>query len=218
MLQSARSSVSLHIRHHSPVAIDGTAAYDECSDLPPLVATTVSVARRVGFTKSCLPQHGRLLQVLASGVGPGKIGETGTGRGTGLAWMASAAHSNAQIFSIERDPRRAHEAQLLFAHDSRVCIICGDWRELVREAPFDLLALDGGGQGKGSESPLESADWMQPGGLIVMDDFTPMTRWPPSHGGQPDHARMHWLEHPQMRATEVRVAPTAASLLGFYTG
>jgi predicted O-methyltransferase YrrM len=200
------------------MAVDGTAAHDRYGDLPPLVANAVAAARRAGFTTSCLPQQGRLLQVLARGVGAGKIGETGTGYGTGLAWMVSAAHPDARIVSIEHDPRRAQDALLVFANDPRVHIICGDWRELVREAPFDLLVLDGGGQGKGSQAPLEPGDWMLPGGLIVMDDFTPMTTWPPTHGGQPDHARMHWLQHPRMRATEVRVTPTTASLLGLYTG
>jgi predicted O-methyltransferase YrrM len=56
---------------------------------------------------SCLPQHGRLLQLLAGGIGVGTIGETGTGYGVGLAWMASAAHPDARLFSIERD-RHAH--------------------------------------------------------------------------------------------------------------
>jgi predicted O-methyltransferase YrrM len=200
------------------MAVDGTAAYDGHGDLPPLVANTVAAARLAGFTTSCLPQQGRLLQILASGIGAGRIGETGTGYGTGLAWMVSAAHPGARIVGIERDPRRAQEAQFVLADDPRVDIICGDWRELVREAPFDLLVLDGGGQGKGSEPPLEPGDWMLPGGLIVIDDFTPMTSWPPAHGGKPDHARMHWLEHPRMRTTEVRITPTAASLLGLYTG
>ena len=45
----------------------------------------------MGFESSCLPSHGRLLQVLAGGVGEGVIGETGTGAGVGLAWMASGA-------------------------------------------------------------------------------------------------------------------------------
>src|SRR6185369_13074230 len=107
---------------------DGTAAYDACDDLPPLVADAVAAALKAGFTKSCRPPQGRLLQVLASGVGAGTIGETGTGCGVGLAWLASAAPPNPRISSIERNPRRARKAQSLFAGDPRVRTSCGNWR------------------------------------------------------------------------------------------
>lgn len=53
---------------------------------------------------------------------------------------------------------------------------------------------------------------------MVLDDFTPATSWPPIHDGQPDHARMYWLDHPRLRTTEVRVSPTAASLVARYIG
>jgi predicted O-methyltransferase YrrM len=65
---------------------------------------------------------------------------------------------------------------------------------------------------------LDPAEWLRPGGIIVMDDFTPMTSWPPRHAGQVDTARMHWLDHPLMRTTEVRTTPTTASLLAVYVG
>ncbi|WP_204760823.1 hypothetical protein [Lentzea nigeriaca] len=69
----------------------GTAAYDHCADLPPLVAAAVRAARQAGFAHSCLPEQGRLLRTLAGGVGGGVIGETGTGCGVGLAWLVSGA-------------------------------------------------------------------------------------------------------------------------------
>jgi predicted O-methyltransferase YrrM len=63
------------------VTASGTAAYDGCPDLPPLVAAAVAAAGRTGFADSCLPEQGRLLRVLAGGAGAGAIGETGTGCG-----------------------------------------------------------------------------------------------------------------------------------------
>jgi hypothetical protein len=69
------------------VSPHGTDAYRDVTGLPPLVARAVSVARQAGFGSSCLPAHGRLLQLLAGGVGAGVIGETGTGCGVGLAWL-----------------------------------------------------------------------------------------------------------------------------------
>jgi predicted O-methyltransferase YrrM len=199
------------------MTIDGTAAYDACEGLPPLVAATVATARRAGFTMSCLPEQGRLLQLLAGGIGAGTIGETGTGFGTGLAWLASGADPDARLFSVERDPGRAREASSLFRDRPQVRVDCGDWRDLARHGPFDLLVLDGGGQGKGSEPPLDPGDWLRPGGLVVLDDFTPMRSWPPILHGQPDQARMYWLEHPRLRTTELRVTPTAATLIGVLT-
>jgi predicted O-methyltransferase YrrM len=200
------------------MTIGGTSTFETYADLPPHVAAAMASARHAGFTASCLPQHGRLLQLLAGGIGAGTIGETGTGYGVGLAWMASAAHPDARLCSIERDRHRAQQAQTVFADDPRVHIRCGDWRELVREAPFDMLVLDGGGQGKAEEPPLEPGGWLRPGGALVLDDFTPMSSWPPRHDGHVDNPRMYWLEHPRLRTTEVRVTPTSASLMAVYIG
>ena len=196
----------------------GTAAYDGSTDLPPLVAAAVAAARSAGFEYSCLPEQGRLLQVLAAGVGAGVIGETGTGYGVGLAWLASGAHPDARLISVERDPARAEAAAQVFADDSRVQVRCGEWTKLSQEAPFDLLVLDGGGQGKADEPPLDPGDWLQPGGLVVLDDFTPMTSWPPIFDGQPDTARVYWMSHPRLRAAEVRVTPAAAAIVATYLG
>jgi predicted O-methyltransferase YrrM len=200
------------------MAISGTGQYETLADLPHQVARAVAAAREEGFTKSCLPEQGRLLQLLAAGIGAGRIGETGTGYGVGLAWMASMAHPDARLFSMEQDRDRARRACGVFAGEPRVEIRCGDWRDLAREAPFDMLVLDGGGQGKAEEPPLEPAEWLRAGGIVVIDDFTPMTEWPPRHGGRLDEARMHWLDHRRLRTAEIRVTPTAATLVATYIG
>jgi predicted O-methyltransferase YrrM len=200
------------------VTDSGTAAHDRCVDLPALVAAAVGAARRVGFGCSCLPEQGRLLRVLAGGVGAGVIGETGTRCGVGLAWLACGADPGARLISVERDPARAAIAAGVFADEPRVAVRTGDWRVLADAAPFDLLVLDGGGQGKGDEQPLDPGGWLRPGGLVVVDDFTPMTSWPPTHDGRPDAARMYWLSHPRLRAAEVRVTPTAASIVATFLG
>ncbi|MEV6235570.1 class I SAM-dependent methyltransferase [Lentzea sp. NPDC051838] len=196
----------------------GTAAYDHCADLPPLVATAVRAARQAGFTHSCRPEQGQLLRTLAGGVGAGVIGETGTGCGVGLAWLVSGARPDVRIVSVERDPKRAGIAAAVFADEPRVEVLTGDWRELAGSAPFDLLVLDGGGQGKGAEPPLEPADWLRLGGVVVLDDFAPMTTWPPVHEGRPDDARLYWLDHPRLRAAEVKVTPSAASVVATFVG
>jgi predicted O-methyltransferase YrrM len=196
----------------------GTAAYTLDSALPPRVTAAVTSARAAGFGNSCRPEQGRLLQVLARGAGAGTIGETGTGYGVGLAWLASTAAAEARLVSVERSVDRADAARATFRDDPRVEVRHGDWRNLAGAGPFDLLVLDGGGQGKGAEPPLDPAGWLRPGGLLVIDDFTPLTGWPPRLDGEIDTARLHWLDHPALRTTEIRLAPDLATLVGVYLG
>jgi predicted O-methyltransferase YrrM len=200
------------------MSINGTAAYRGLLDLPPLVRSAVEASRQLGFSSSCLPSHGRLLQLLAGGVAAGVIGETGTGCGVGLAWLASGALPRTRLVSVEHDAGLAKAAREVFAAVPEVQILHGDWRELRRDGPFDLLVLDGGGQGKGSEPPIEPELWLRPGGLAVIDDFTPTTSWPPEHDGRPDMARLHWLGHPRLLATEVRTQPDAVTVLATFPG
>jgi hypothetical protein len=99
-----------------------------------------------------------------------------------------------------------------------VTVLDGDWSTLAAYRPFDLLVLDGGGQGKGDEPPLEPAMWLRAGGLLVIDDFAPTRQWPPTYDGEPGRARLHWLRHPQLLAAEVRVAPDMATVIATYPG
>jgi len=201
----------------------GTEAYEGRTGLPPRVEEAVRLARSLGFEYSCLPEHGELLRLLARGfggavTGGAVIGETGTGCGVGLAWLLAGAHVQSRIVSVERDPERAAAAQKLFADAPGVTVLHGDWRALRAFAPFDLLVLDGGGQGKGDEPPLDPTEWMRTGGVLVIDDFSPLTSWPPMHGGVVDTARTYWLDHPQLRATQVNVRSDAATIIATYVG
>lgn len=208
------------------MSLSGTAAHEDIDPglLPPLVREAVALAGESGFAHSCLPEHGELLRVLARGVARGGvIGETGTGCGVGLAWLAAGARPGTRLVSVERDTRRAQDAARLFEGRPEVGVLAGDWRDLREYGPFDLLVLDGGGQGKaaGTDMAAEAVDpghWLRPGGLLVMDDFSPLTAWPPLFRGGVDAARVHWLEHPRLRATQVNVAPEASTLLATYLG
>ena len=201
------------------MSIAGTAAYADLEDLPPLVDAAVRLARESGFAYSCLPEQGGLLRLLARGVREGGvIGETGTGCGVGLAWLAEGARAGTRLVSVERDADRAARAAALFDGRPEVEVLSGDWCSLREYGPFDLLVLDGGGQGKG-EAAAEAADpagWLRPGGLLVMDDFSPLTQWPPLFQGRVDDARVHWLTHPSLRATQINVTPEASTLLATF--
>ena len=189
----------------------GTAAYDGLTDLPPLVERAVDLARRDGFAYSCRPEHGRLLQALAAGAG--RIGETGTGCGVGLAWLASGGRPGTRLVSVEADAGRAALAAGLFAGQPQVTVIHGDWTEIGREAPFDLLVLDGGGSGKAGGPAADPEALLRPGGILVIDDLAPASTWPPLFEGQPDPGRMHWHAHPAVDAAELRLAPDLAALV-----
>jgi predicted O-methyltransferase YrrM len=190
------------------MTIGGTPTYHGRTDLPPPVAAAARLAERTGFDLSCLPAHGRLLAVLAAGRPGGRIGETGTGAGVGWAWLAAAADPSSTLVSIEREPDRAAAARDLFAQVPAVTVLTGDWSELERHGPFDLLALDGGGGGKSGEEPIDPRRWLAPGGTVVLDDFTPRTAWPVD-----DPPRRHWLEHPDVFTTEVVTGPTSCTLV-----
>lgn len=196
------------------MAVGGNTAYAGERDLPDLVRAAVALAQQLDFDHSCAPEQGRLLSVLARGWAGGLIGETGTGCGVGLAWMTDATDSRTSLVSVELDEQRAAASADLFDHHDHVQVLQGDWTHLREHGPFDLLVLDGGGKGKdlSVDAPLDPADgWLRIGGAVVLDDFTP--------AGQPgalehDAARQHWLEHPLLRSTEIRLSPNLATIVG----
>ena len=194
------------------MSIGGTASYADAA-VPPLVARAVAAAHRQRFDKSCREAHGRLLALLARGIGDGVVGETGTGCGVGLAWLASAASERCRLVSVEVEEASARAAREVFADEPRVTVLTDDWTALESHAPFDLLCLDGGGQGKNGEKPIDPVTWLRPGGVLVMDDFTPSTTWPPNYAGRVDSARLAWLTHASLLATEIRTEPTAAAIV-----
>jgi len=198
----------------------GTTAHTFADGLPALVQNAVQVARSVGFEESCLPAQGRLLALLAAGVGDGVIGETGTGCGVGLAWMADAAAPGARLVSVDRDEERVSLARAVFAplNRPRVDIVHDEWPALAAFGPFDLLVLDGGGHGKRGDPPIDLQQWVRPGGLVVIDDITPFDTWPPRHGGDIDLARLHWLQHDSLLATEIPLTAEVATIVARYLG
>ncbi len=195
------------------MSVGGNTAYDDRARLPDLVTAAVDLARECGFDNSCAPEQGWLLSVLARGWTGGLVGETGTGCGVGLAWMVDAAGPGTSFVSIELDAKRAAVSADFFRGHRNVRVVHGDWHGLRDYGPFDLLVLDGGGKGKDPsvDSPLDPADgWLKPGGTVVLDDFVP--------AGQPgasehDAARNHWLNHPLLKGTEIRLSPSLATLV-----
>ncbi|MFB8241082.1 O-methyltransferase [Kitasatospora purpeofusca] len=164
----------------------------------------------MAFTKSCTHQVGRLLALAAASKPGGTIAESGTGAGVGTAWLHSGLGAGARLVTVERDEELARRAAGVFADDRRVSVLTGDWRLLERHAPFDVFFCDGGGK---RDDPQRVVELLAPGGLLVLDDFTPSSDWPPRYGGEVDELRLFYLTHPLLRAAEILTAPAASAVV-----
>ena len=172
--------------------------------LPPLVERALALSERAGFTRSCSPETGRLLQVLAGQRGRTRVAEIGTGCGVGSAWILSALDPAIPFVTVELDAERAAAATELFAADENATVLEGDWRELLPgAAPFDLLFADGGK----AKADGEIIGLLAPGGTLFLDDLTP---------GYEEHdpIRELWLHHPRVLAVELQISQREAVIVG----
>jgi predicted O-methyltransferase YrrM len=174
---------------------------------PPLVRRALAAADRVGFTRSCMPEVGRLLHLLAAQRGRSRVGEIGTGAGVGAAWIVSGLASDTPFVTVEVDPVLVRSARDLFAADANVEVVEGDWhRELPSRGPFDLLFYDGGGKQRPDLDGEDVVGLLTPGATVVMDDLTP--------GGEAgDPVRVFWLGHPDLAAVEVLTTRATAAIV-----
>ncbi|MCK8432168.1 transferase [Streptomyces sp. D2-8] len=178
--------------------------------VPARVLTAERLAVEAGFAKSCIPEVGRLLRTAAAAKPGGVVAESGTGSGVGTAWLHSGLGVGARLVTVERDEERARRAARIFADDSRVSVLAGDWRLLERHAPFDVFFCDGGGK---RDDPRRVVELLAPGGILVLDDFTPSAEWPPRFGGEVDELRLFYLTHPELEASEVLTTPTSSAVV-----
>lgn len=173
---------------------------------PPLVSRAHELAASLGFERSCSPETGWLLHVLAGSRGRSRVAELGTGAGVGAAWIVSALDPAIPFFTAEADPRLAAAARKLFGADDNVHVLEGDWNEVLPpQAPFDLVFLDAAKQ----RPDLDGEDvlgLLTPRGLVVLDDLTPGRE-------TADPVREFWLGHPDLAAVEVAVSRREAVIL-----
>lgn len=173
-------------------------------ETPPLVERALALAEQHGFEKSCRPEEGALLHVLASRRGITRAAEIGTGSGVGAAWIVSALPPPTPFLTAELDPGLAARATELFADDPNVTVVAGPWRAtLPSEAPFDLLFVDA----HDAKIDVDAVvGLLAPGGTAVLDDF----RLDPA---LPDSRRDAWLQHPLLTAIELWVTPERRALV-----
>src|SRR3954451_9841656 len=179
-------------------------------DLPDIVRRAFDVSRRAGFVSFCRNETGRLLATLAA-TRSGTLAEFGTGCGVGTAWLRSGIRSGARILTAELDPKLADAAGAIFVDDDAVEVLAADWSLLLDRGPFSLLFLDSREPKDGG--PDRIADLVEPGGVVVLDDFTPCSSWPPVYEGRVDVLRERWLTDERFTPVEVMVAPDASVLI-----
>lgn len=178
--------------------------------VPARVLAAERIAVEAGFDKSCIREVGRLLRTAAAAKPGGVVAESGTGSGVGTAWLHSGLGVGARLVTVERDEELARRAAGVFADDSRVGVLTGDWRLLEQHAPFDVFFCDGGGK---RDDPRRVVELLAPGGILVLDDFTPSAEWPPRFEGEVDELRLFYLTHPELDATEVLTTPTSSAVV-----
>lgn len=200
------------------------ATYRSRTVIPSLVQAALDLARVQEFERSCLPEVGRLLSVLASHVQNGIVGEIGTGTGVGAAWMLSHLVPTTRFVTVEADEQRAQAAQHLFRNLPNALVIHDDWSAILSYGPFDLLFADAGmakappGQQIATTAAEMILTALCPGGIVVLDDLTPEADWPPHLHGQPDPVREFWLNDARVQATEVLTTPHTAAILATRVG
>ncbi len=173
---------------------------DTADRVPARVAAALREAARLGFADSCTDAVGRLLAALAAATPSGVVAESGTGVGVGAAWLLEGLWPDGRLVTVERDAERLAAAGRVLGDDGRARLLLGDWHLLAAHAPFDLFFCDGGGK---RDDPDAVVGMLRPGGVLVLDDFTPSTGWPPTHEGAVDTLRVRYLTDPRLRAAEL---------------
>ena len=176
---------------------------------PSLVEQAMTLADRLGFENSCLDEVGEFLHVLVGHLQTGKIAEFGTGCGVSTAWMASATELD--IYTVDNDASKSTGIKDLFSDVAHVHPIIGDWEQILANGPFQFVFVDA------KPAKLDGVDRIvdmtDRGGLIVLDDLTPVEFWPEDWKGRPDRIRDVWLHHPKLAAVEMRTSMKASVIL-----
>ncbi len=175
--------------------------------LPDVVAAAHRRAKDAGFVLSCEPGVGRFIAVLAAAVPPrGRILETGTGVGTGCAWIVHglSGRADVEVISVEIDP------------DTAAIAAKGEWPpflslrvgDVVSLYPsigsFDLIFADSqGGKWRGLDRTIAA---LRPGGVLLVDDMTPDTWMNDEHREKTGLVRETLHSHPDLVTAELAEA------------
>ena len=114
---------------------------------------------------------------------------------------------------------RAEAARKLFTDLPQVRVLHDDWSALLHTARSISCSSMGQQRSEATvdvDGPAPETDVLAPllaavriGGLIVLDDLTPESAWPPEWHGHPDPTRSLWLNDSRLAATELIIDPAA---------
>ena len=168
----------------------------KCNRTPEQVMKAKRLAGENDFKYSSLDEVGQLLAVLTASIKEGTIAEIGTGYGVGTAWMAANLTNEVSLISIDNDRSKINSVQTIF-HQKNVKFIHSDWQEILNYAPFQFIFADGG---KAKEQhPDMLVEALAVGGMILIDDLTPIEYWPEEWKGKTDKVQEYWLSHPHLQ-------------------
>jgi predicted O-methyltransferase YrrM len=144
-------------------ALEAVLEESESAGLPPINVT---------------PNQGKLLHLLARGIGARTILEIGTLGGYSAIWLARALPSGGRLITLEADPRNAEIARINIARtglgdviDVRLGRALDTLPQLAAEGlePFDLTFIDAD-----KPSNADYFDWAvklsRPGSVIIVDN------------------------------------------------
>jgi protein-L-isoaspartate O-methyltransferase len=189
--------------------------YRSLTYIPPLVKRAMKLAEQMNYKTTCSVETGRLLQLLASQLQSGVIGEIGTGCGVAAAWIVSALSPGTSFFTVEADPVMAAAARALFDPLLNVRVVHGDWREFIANWRFALMYANP--RVEGISSPQLLLQSLRGSGMIVLDGLTPRHLIPLELQNEPDSVREFWLNDPRLLATELMVSTEEAVILATLT-
>ncbi|MGL5405687.1 MAG: O-methyltransferase [Propionibacteriaceae bacterium] len=181
------------------------------SAIPTIVERALRVSLELGYVHTTRTETGRLLAALAATC-TGTIAECGTGAGVGAAWLRSGAPKDVRVITAELDPALAGEAAKAIA-GAGVEVVATEFRALAGQGPFDLILANKTQAFDPSDRDI-AAQLLRPGGMLVIDDLEPATRFPPLlSNGSIDTARYGWLTDERFVTAEVCVTADSAVLL-----
>lgn len=136
----------------------------------------------MGFDMASEPHTGALLRALAASKPGGRLLELGTGTGVATAWILAGMDAGTTLTSVDVDARHQEVAREFLGSDSRLTLVLEDGRDFLkrqRGESYDFVFADAiPGKFEGLEDCLRV---VKPGGFYIVDDMTPLVKWPKAH-------------------------------------
>ncbi len=179
--------------------------------IPPLVKRAKNLARQMNYRTNCSDSVGRLLRLFASQFHGGVIGEIGTGCGVATAWMFSSLAPGTSLVTVEANTALAAVSRTLFDSTSLVQVISGEWNEIVKFGPFNMIYASARHAYQCAPEVLMEA--MRLGGMLFIDGLVPLDQLSFDLQSNPDPLRVFWLNDSRLEATEINVSENEAAIL-----